>query len=236
MPYFYYILGSDPQNWHANIPFWDIPHTGETKMQTWIIYIVAPVLVVGVYLYLKFFRDAGLKKSVLLLRPNGFRYTTLPVQRETDEGLYCRRVGGISYRFFKTGPGWTEKEVKFLGVEGTPLISWIKEGTSIKTSIPEFLKFVWSEKVYNKLTEALKKPLEEGIGVIVTVDPIIPDKKFGLDQVMSDAILAESDRANLEEFGKGTPKKETMKELVMNIFQILLGAFGMYFLIKQQYL
>ena len=53
---------------------------------------------------------------------------------------------------------------------------------------------------------------------------------------MSDAILAESDRANLEEFGKGTPKKENMKELVKNSFQILLGAFAMYFLVQQGYL
>ena len=122
MPYFYYILGSDPQNWHANIPFWDIPHTGETKMQTWIIYVAAPVLVVGIYLYMKFYRNTGMKKEVMLLRPNDNRYATLPVDRETDEGVYCKKVDGIQYRFYKTGPGWTGGMVRFLGVEGLSLI------------------------------------------------------------------------------------------------------------------
>ena len=206
-------------------------------MEMWILYIAAPVLVVGIYLYLKFFRNTGIKKSVLLLRPNGFRKTTLPLDRETDEGLYCKRVGGINYRFYKTGPGWTEKDVIFLGVEGTPLISYIKKGSKrVKTTIEEFLRFKWGDGPYNKLPASLKKPLEEGTGIIVTIDPIIPDKGYGLDQVMADAILRESDIANLDELGKGTPKKEAMKELAANIFQILLGAFGMYFLIKQGYL
>jgi len=173
----------------------------------------------------------------MLCRPNNGRFVDIPIARETDKGVYCRKLDGLNYRFYKTGPGWTGSNlVRFLGVEGTPLISYIKQSECVKTSIEKFLRFAWSDKVYDKLTDDLKRPLEDGTGLVVTVNPIIPDKGFGLDRVMADSILKESDMANLEEFGKGTPKKETMKELAANIFQILLGAFGMYFLIKQNYL
>ena len=202
-------------------------------MQTWIIYVAAPVLVVGIYLYMKFYRKTGMRREVMLLRPNDNRYATLPVDRETDEGVYCKKVDGIQYRFYKTGPGWTGSMVRFLGVEGTPLISYIKSKKEVVTTVSEFLRFKWGDKAYDKLPNALKKPLEKGTGIIVNIDPIIPDKKYNLDQVMADAILKESDVANLEEFGKGTPKKETMKELVANAIQILLGAFAMYFAVNQ---
>lgn len=202
-------------------------------MQSMLVYTSVPVVaIILCYTYLT--RKKGQRKEVMLLRPNDGRFATLPVDRETDEGLYCRKVGGVQHRFYKTGPGWTGNLVRFLGVEGTPLISYIKEGTKkIETPVSEFLKFVWGEGPYKKLPNALKKPLEEGIGLIVTVDPIIPDKKYHLDQVMADAILTESDIANLDEFGKGTPKKEAMKELVANAIQILLGAFAMYFAVHQ---
>jgi len=203
-------------------------------MQTWIVYVAAPVLVVGIYLYLKFFREAGMKKTVMLLRPNDGRFVDLPIASETDEGLYCKKVDGLNYRFYKTGPGWTGSNlVRFLGVEGTPLISYIKESEYVKTSIEEFLRYAWTDKVYDKLTKNLKRPLEDGTGLVVTVNPIIPDKSFGLDRVMANSILKESDIQNLADFGKGTPKKETMKDLAMNIVQILLGAFAMYFAVNQ---
>lgn len=205
-------------------------------MEAWITYIVAPLLIVGGYLYMKFYRNTGLRREVMLLRPNDGRFTTLPIERETDEGLYCKIRDGIKYVFYKTGPGWTERIVRFLAVEGTPLVSWVKAGDDVKTTISEFLKFKWGEKVYNKLSDELRKPLEEGTGVIVTVDPIIPDKSFGLDRVSADAILKESDRANLDEFGKGTPKKEGMKDFMTDAIKFLTGAFAMYFLIRQGYL
>lgn len=206
-------------------------------MQSWIIYVAAPVLVVGAYLYMKFYRNTGLRREVMLLRPNDNRFTTIPVERETDEGIYGKKVDKIKYRFYKSGPGWTEKIVRFLAVEGTPLISYIKEGTKrIKTTIPEYLKFAWTEGVYNKLTDDLKKPLEEGVGIIVTVSPIIPKEDFGLDRLKADAILKESDVANLGEFGKGTPKKEGLKDFMTDAIKFLTGAFAMYFLIRQGYL
>lgn len=205
-------------------------------MESWIIYIVAPVLIVGAFLYIKFYRNTGMRKEVMLLRPNDNRYTTLPVDRETDEGVYCKKVEGIQYRFYKTGPGWTEKMVRFLGVEGTPLISYIKSRKAVVTTVSEFLRFKWGDKPYDKLPDSLRKPLEKGTGIIVNIDPLIPEKEFKLDRVMADAILAESDRANLDEFGKGTPKKEGMKEFATDAFKLLTGAFAMYFLIKQGYL
>lgn len=198
----------------------------------------ASFVLVALFLYFKFIRGSGsLKREVMLLRPNDGRFATLPIIKETDEGLYCKKMDGISYRFYKTGPGWTERIVRFLGVEGTPLISYIKAGDiKITTTVSEFLRFKWGEGPYDKLPPALKKPLEEGTGLIVNVNPIIPDKGFGLDRVMADAILSESDRANLDEFGKGTPKKEGFKQLTMDVTKILLGAFAMYFLVKQGYL
>jgi len=200
------------------------------------ILIGVPIALISLFLYLKFFRSEALKREVMLLRPNDGRFATLPIEKETDEGLYCKEVDGINYRFYKTGPGWTEKIVRFLGVEGTPLISYIKEGNKITTTVSEFLRFKWGDAPYDKLPDALKNPIENGTGLIVNIDPIIPDKTFGLDRVMADAVLAESDMANLNEFGKGTPQKEGLKQLTMDISKILLGAFAMYFIVSQGYL
>ena len=195
-----------------------------------VVVILIPVI------YFKFINTGEQKREVMLLRPNDGRFATLPIIRETDKGLYCKKHDGIQYRFYKTGPGWTEQIVRFLGVEGTPLVAYIKKGNEVTTTVSEFLRFVWGDKPYDKLPDDLRKPIEKGTGVIVTVDPIIPDKEYKLDRVTADAVLAESDRANLDEFGKGTPKKEGFKQLTMDLSKIFLGAFAMYFLIKQGYL
>jgi len=197
-------------------------------------YILAPIVLLGAYIvYNSKYRNRGMKKEVMLCRPEDNRFETLSVNRETEMGLYCKKHEGIEPRIYKTGPGWTSRIIRSLPVERSPLVSCLNESQRVTTTVSEFLKFKWGEGPYSKLPNELKAPLEEGTGITVTIKPILPEKSLGLDRIKGDAILAESDRANLDEFGKGTPRKEGMKDLTMDIAKILLGGFAMYFLLKQ---
>jgi hypothetical protein len=173
----------------------------------------------------------GKRKTVMLMRPADLRFTEIPIKRETDLGLECDKVEGISWRFFKSGPAWSgDKSVKFLAAEGTPLISYIQADKKEATcAIPEFLNMAWGEGYYKKLPKELRDMLDgrdtHRWGATVTVKPIIPAKEFGLNQVMADAILRESDIGMLEDFGKSTPKRDKIKDFARWIIPVALGFF-----------
>jgi hypothetical protein len=168
----------------------------------------------------------------MLLRPNDLRYTEIPVKRETDMGLECAKHEGILWRFFKSGPAWSgDRDVKFLACEGTPLVSYIQEDKKAATSsVPEFLKLAWDPQVIDKMPKELIGQLDgrgaHRWGATVTVKPVIPDKSLGLDQVMADAILRESDITMLEDYAKSTPRRDKIKDLANFLIPILLGFFA----------
>ena len=172
------------------------------------------------------------KKEVLLLRPLDYRGETLPVDNETDRGVYCRKIKGVSRLFFKFGPAWTFPNViRFLGVEGTPITAHPTiEG--LKIPLEDFLREVWkkdekdNEYYYDKLPDHLRLPLETDIGVICGLKATMPDESMDLKSLNADALLKESDAAQMKEFGKSTPKKDWKRDMTTFIIPAALGFFA----------
>lgn len=165
------------------------------------------------------------------MRPTDHRAATLKVKRETDVGLQCAKYEGIEYRIFKHGPAWSFPDVdRFLVIEGSPITSYIgADEKNHNVTVPEFLKFAWGdEKLYNKLPDNLKKPLEGGWAATVTVKPeeLDPGVKNVLDKLKAGAILREHTIGMLEDFAVSEPKKDKVKDFVAFMIPILLGFFA----------
>lgn len=178
-------------------------------------------------------RRSAQKKEVMLLNPEDHRFTTLKVDKESEEIIYCKKHDGILYRFFKLGPGWTEKGVRFLAVEGTPIVSYIrKEGDEeeeVVTDLESCLRYIWTDKGYDGLPRPLKeKVAETHLGTTVTVIPFIPNKDIQdkFDEVKAEGVLYDADLSNLANLGTAKEVKNWVDKTMDRIPWILAG-FGL---------
>lgn len=165
------------------------------------------------------------RKEVMLLRQDK-RFTTLTVEKETDEIVYCKKKDGIMYRFFKLGPGWTEKIVRFLAVEGTPLITYLAEPTQqAKATLEEYLRLAWGDDAFNGLPSALRDVLDRKVGIIVTVKPIMPDEnmKGKFNELKADGMLYDSDLENLSTFGIAKERRSHVQNIMDKLPWIMAG-------------
>lgn len=181
------------------------------------------------------FKPPGQKKEVMLLDPVSHRYTTLKVdtRQETEKIIYCKKHGGVLYRFFKLGPGWTEKDIRYLAVEGNPLVSWVKpeaEGGGYGAAgLEEYLRILWGNKAMDNMPAALKKSLEENtIGVTVTIAPLIPDEEDqtlqqAFDDIKAEGILYDADLDNLAKMGEAKEVKKWQDRVTDKVPWVLTG-------------
>ena len=128
-------------------------------------------VMVGVAVYYFRIRGEGVgsKKTVLLLRPRDKRGVEIPVIKETDRILECAKVGGISRRYLKNGPGWTFKnKTMFLAEEGIAYTAIVK-GKNATMRLSEAIKTLLGD-YYAKLPEPQRKILENpSFGVTVDI-------------------------------------------------------------------
>ena len=166
------------------------------------------------------------KKEVMLLRED-YRFMTLEVERETDYVAYCKKKEGIAYRIFKLGPGWTEKIVRFLTVEGIPIVHYVKASKEkAEATLEEYLKIIWTDTAYNNLPRALKEKLQEGgVGVTVEIQPLIPNLEMqkALDSLKAEGMLYDADIDNLSEFGLAKGVKKWTDKMIDKLPWILAG-------------
>ena len=170
------------------------------------------------------------KKEVMLLNPEDHRFTPLRVERETDSVIYCEKHDGILYRFFKLGPGWTGKNTRFLAVEGTPLVSYIKSAKKqAQAGLEEYLRLIWTDKGYDELLpDVLKEGVETNtVGTTVDVEPIIPDEETQskFDELKADGVLFDADLDNLANFGKGEVRVTNI-DRIFDKFPWIMAGFG----------
>jgi len=175
------------------------------------------------------------KKEVMLLNTEDHRFTPLRVERETDSVIYCEKHDGILYRFFKLGPGWTGKNTRFLAVEGTPLVSYIKSAKKqAQAGLEEYLRLIWTDQAYDELLPDLLKTgiTENNIGTTVDVEPIIPDEdtQAKFDELKADGVLYDADLDNLANFGKGEVRVKTLDKIFDKVPWILAG-FGINYIL-----
>lgn len=182
-------------------------------------------------------RGQSRDKKIILFRPKGHRAEKLDVVRETDLAVISALYGDIEYRVFKHGPSWiVDKEIWFLAIEGKPLTSVVSEiDDYTEVDVLEFLKDAWGANVLNNLPEELAEPLRARWASQVTVLPSEPDEDAltPLTKLKANEFLFESNLRQAEAWGKSTDEKTRVQKFVDFVMPALIGAFGMYFVVKQ---
>lgn len=179
-------------------------------------------------------------KKVMLLRPRDHRGKSLSIRQETDIGLACKAIKGVTHRFIKIGPSWVFHEggrmiTRFFGIEGTAYTALARGDAIVNVSVKEYLEFLWGEKFYKAIPEAQQTKVEtDVIGITIKISEIDEDEK-GLPTLTSSDINDEDDNLILSKIAK--PQKQKTSQAIMNtIINFALGAALMYFIVKQGYI
>lgn len=178
------------------------------------------------------------KQEVLLLNPTDQRGIPLEIATETDLGLISKITDGQEHRTWKHGPGWSfPKKTYFFAIEGRPVTSYINHQDKMRsTSLKKFIIWAWGENgeaLFNKLPPNMKGPLEgNNMSATVTVVPAKLERgaEHILSKVRASQILKDTSIDMLNDLGKSVEKKDAVKDIMTTLFNICLGAFGLYFL------
>jgi hypothetical protein len=194
-----------------------------------VVAVVGAVAAGGAYMYAKQGTPAGGRKEVVLLRP-GFRGLIVPVTKETAKSLECKKTEGVTRKFYKFGRGWVfPKDTKFLAVDGNAYTKIIQGVDAVQITIPEYLRFIWGDAVYDKTPKQLREQLETTkVGVTITPDKISDDDK-GLPPVNAEDVNDEKKEKLVGYVTKAI--KEDGKMNWMNVFVgVAIGGFLVYIL------
>jgi len=179
----------------------------------------------------------GTRKEVYLFYPDSLNFDPLTVDQEVEIGLICHPHEGVVYRYQKQGPGWnSDKRRLWLASPGVPLTSYLNAGKPVKSSMKDFLIFAWGENEYNKLPPHLSEPIEStAYGATVTVEPVqlTKEQEKTLSSVSAYQILRQHVINVFRDFAVAEPTKDAGEVWMNRLLWLGLGAFIMYFGLKQ---
>lgn len=174
------------------------------------------------------------KNQVFKVLPDDRLGHDLEIIEETAVSLVCKPHKNMPpQRFLRYRAGFTvmqearfgrlRKITRYMGRIGTAYSQRMEAGKLTNISLVDVLKTLWGNEVYAKMTDALKKPIEEGL-IAVTVqleeDPLTPKN---LPVISEENIKQEEDRQAARTLWEG--RKDSMKSLTMQmIFPIGLGV------------
>ena len=168
------------------------------------------------------------KKEVMSINPIDHGFIDEIVEKDTPGILFCKKHDGYTPLVFKAGPGFKGKIIRWLSVEGLPLVHSVKASKEkAQVSVTQYVKAVWGEKAFDGLPDILKQQLKRRVDVTVTVEPIIPDEntRFVLDKLKADGMLYDANLEKLNNFGKGQKKKKFADE-IFDKFPWVMAGFG----------
>jgi len=177
----------------------------------------------------------GKRREVMLVDPKDITYRDIPIIREEPRGFVTRKVEGLIDHYWKGGPGWSGKRVRYIGTRGYTLTSWISaSGERVEGTVKEYLEFIWGKEVYKKLEPAQRDPIERSIGVIVTVKPDLAeeDAKYKINRLNAESLLSDVTNENLGNLGLPEEKKEWTRSLGEKIPWIAVGLALNYVLLQ----
>lgn len=189
------------------------------------------VSVVLVFVWLQFSGKTKLHKEVLFLRPRDKRGEDMDITKETDRSVLCEKTDP-PHRFIKVSNAYVFKgkgrnAIRFFGVEGTAYTAGIGEQQKVNMSLPECLKALWTDKVYDALPQRLRSAIEKDkIGVTVEPEEIDP-KLYGLGSLSSDKVNDEDEQIVLNRLAKHGVQENIKQKMLSNLIWLLLGI-GMY--------
>jgi len=174
----------------------------------------------------------GKKREIMFMNLSDLRYIDIPIISEEDKGFATKKVEKNISHFWKGGPGWTGKKLRYLGCKGHPIVSWIQEAEEVvQGTIKEYLEFAWGEQAYANMPQELREAIETEMGVIVTVKPDISadlDTKYTIDRLQAEEMLTDTTQKNLGSLGQHEEKKPFVQSLGEKIPWMAIGALIIY--------
>ncbi len=168
------------------------------------------------------------RKEVMSINLTDYGFIDEHVEKDTPGILFCKKHDGYTPLVFKAGPGFKGKLMRWLSVEGLPLVHSVKASSKkAQVSVTQYLKVVWGSNAFDGLPDILKEQLTRRVDVTVTVEPIIPDAdtKVALKKLKADGMLFDADLEKLNNYGKGTVKKK-FTDQIFDKFPWVMAGFG----------
>ena len=197
--------------------------------------IAAAAMMIGATGLVYYFRP---EKRVELLRPRDSRGQVLRVSQETDLGLMCKKVKGVTHRFIKVGRGWTfslggKMVTKFFGIEGKAYTGIPRDSGPVEVPVSEYLKWLWGEKFYNVIPEEQRRTVEtEAVGIIVAIDPI-EEEEHNLPTISADDIHDQDDNVMLGRLARSSGDRAGPRSILNYVLAFTLGLASMFFLVTK---
>lgn len=193
--------------------------------------IVAVVTVIILVLGFTMLAGKGkVKKSVTFLRPRDKRGEKLEITKETDRSLWCEK-SDPPHRFVKVGSSFIVKNrsrsnIEFYGIEGSAYTAEVevKEGKEpIKMTVPEYLKELFGEKIYEALPDKLITLIEKAKWGI-TIEPVRVDvDEKDLPNLSSDDVNDEGDAVVLNRLAKYGSTENLKQKFLGNLVWAFVG-------------
>lgn len=194
------------------------------------------IMAVGVSVFLVFILiwfsgKTKLHKEVVFLRPRDKRGEDLEITRETDRSALCEKADP-PHRFIKVGPSYTfrsknRNSVRFFGIEGNAYTANIGEEKDVRITTENFLRSIWTDKLYEKLPQKLRNAVEKDkLGI--TIEPVeIDPKEHKLEHLSSDDVNDEGDSVVLNRLAKQGVTENLKQKMFSNLVWLFLGI-GLY--------
>jgi len=178
-------------------------------------------------------------KYVEQLRPRDRRINRMNAQRETDLSVFCKYKNDV-WRFIKKGTAWTGVHgvtpfTRFFGVETKAWTTIFKDAAKFEVSISEYLKDLWGEDFYRTIPDKQRSDIED-TKVGVTVEPVTDFTDLQWSEVSAEQVTEEDQRTLVKNSAGATKDGNTMKDMYRMAMVFALGAFFMYFVLRQGYI
>ena len=172
------------------------------------------------------------KREVMFMDPATLGYRDTPIITEGEKGFITKKIEKNIDHFWKGGPGWTGKKIRYLTCKGYALVSWITEADErVEGTIKEFLEFAWGEQPYANMKPEFRDIIENKMGVVVTVKPDLAEDqktKYIIDCIQAEAMLSDISTKNLEGLGVHEDKKPWTQSVGEKIPWMALGGLILY--------
>jgi len=172
------------------------------------------------------------RREVMFMDLATLGYRDIKITEEQDKGFITKKVEKNINHFWKGGPGWTGRNIRYLTCKGHALVSWIK-GTDEKVegTIKEYLEFIWGKKAYANMNVELRDAIEKQIGVVVTVEPnIAADQtaQYMIDRLQAETLLTDPTVEAMQGLGQNEEKKPWTQSIGEKIPWMALGGLILY--------
>ena len=173
----------------------------------------------------------GKRREVMYMDLGTLAYRDIPIIEEAEKWFFIKKIEKHVNRLWKGPPGWTGKNIRYLGCKGYPVVSWLQEGGErVEGTFKEFIEFAWGPAAWENLKPEAREAVEN-IGVAITVRPDIAEDqttKYKLDRLQAEGLIQNTTIENLDGLGEHVEKKPFVQSLGEKIPWMALGGLILY--------